>query len=128
MNDVEWILLGTEKYEESKAFYRDILELPVEREVSEDHFVQFRLKHGYLALFGRKELEKLLGNAIKGTGGGAIYSFAEVDDVEETYRKLQQKGVQFVKDPALQPWGQTTAYFTDPDGHIWEIQKWEKKL
>jgi lactoylglutathione lyase len=128
MNNIEWVLLITDRYEESKLFYKDIVELPVVREVAEEQFVQFKMKHGFLALYGRKEVEKLLGNAIKGTGGGAIYSFAEVDDVDETYRKLKEKGVQFVKDPALQPWGQKTAYFTDPDGHIWEIQKWEKKL
>jgi len=27
---------------------------------------------------------------------------------------------------ATQAWGQRTAYFGDPDGHLWEIQEWIK--
>lgn len=126
MDTLEWILLITDNYEKSKAFYCNILELPLIKDLPEEHFTQFQMKNCYLAIYGRKEIEILLGKSITGTGGGAIYSFSQVDDVDAVYRKLKEKGVQFVREPQLQPWGQTTAYFTDPDGHIWEIQKWEK--
>lgn len=126
MNDLEWVLLISDHYDESRIFYHTTLELPIVREIPEEHFIQFQMKNCYLAIYGRKEIETLLGKPVMGTGGGAIYSFAHVDDVDDVYRKLKEKGVQFVKEPKTQPWGQKTAYFTDPDGHIWEIQKWEK--
>ena len=42
-------------------------------------------------------------------------SFA-CDDVEATHRQLSERGVEFVKPPAKQPWG-TFAIFKDPDGN-----------
>ncbi len=37
------------------------------------------------------------------------------------------KKMRLIKPPMTQPWGQRTAYSTDPDGHIWELQQWVKK-
>lgn len=38
------------------------------------------------------------------------------DDVEATWRQLREKGVEFVKPPAREPWG-TYAIFKDADGN-----------
>ena len=38
------------------------------------------------------------------------------DDVEETYRELSGRGVEFDQAPETQPWG-TFATFRDPDGN-----------
>jgi catechol 2,3-dioxygenase-like lactoylglutathione lyase family enzyme len=46
----------------------------------------------------------------------------EVSDVDEYHHQLQEKGVQFVKDPLDYPsWGIRAAYFRDPDGNLIEI-------
>jgi predicted enzyme related to lactoylglutathione lyase len=42
-------------------------------------------------------------------------SFA-CDDVTATYRQLKERGVEFVKEPQRQPWGEF-AIFKDPDGN-----------
>jgi predicted enzyme related to lactoylglutathione lyase len=42
------------------------------------------------------------------------------DDVEATYRRLRQRGVEFVGEPQKQPWG-TFAMFKDPDGNQFVI-------
>ena len=42
-------------------------------------------------------------------------SFA-CDDVQATYRQLKQRGVEFIKGPEKQPWGEF-AIFKDPDGN-----------
>ena len=42
-------------------------------------------------------------------------SFA-CDDVKATYRQLQERGVEFVRGPEKQPWGEF-AIFKDPDGN-----------
>jgi predicted enzyme related to lactoylglutathione lyase len=38
------------------------------------------------------------------------------DDVQATYRQLRERGVEFVKEPQKQPWGEF-AIFKDPDGN-----------
>jgi predicted enzyme related to lactoylglutathione lyase len=40
-----------------------------------------------------------------------------VQDVDEAYRKLAERGVRFLKEPHATPWGGRIALFTDPDGH-----------
>ena len=42
-------------------------------------------------------------------------SFA-CDDVQATYRQLKERGVEFVKEPEKQPWGEY-AIFKDPEGN-----------
>lgn len=41
--------------------------------------------------------------------------FMEVEDVDEVYKKLKEKGVKFVTEPKDQYWGGRTAAFLDPD-------------
>lgn len=42
------------------------------------------------------------------------------DDVDYTYGKLKEKGVEFVAPPTKQPWG-TFATFRDPDGNTFVL-------
>lgn len=42
------------------------------------------------------------------------------DDVDATYRQLQQRGVEFVEPPAKQPWG-TFAKFKDSEGNTFVL-------
>lgn len=39
-----------------------------------------------------------------------------IDDVVATFRQLQQRGVEFVREPVKEPWG-TSAIFKDEDGN-----------
>ena len=126
-NAIEWIILITDNYLKSKSFYKDVLGLTVDREIDNEEFVQFKLNNCFLALYGRTQTEKLLGQKYLNKAGGAIYTWAESENVDKLYEELKGKGVTFIKPPQTQPWGQRTAYFTDPDGTIWEIQQWVKK-
>ena len=123
---LDWIILATDNYEKSYLFYKDILGLEVEREVREEEFCQFKLQNCYIAIYGRKFLEQLVGKEFIKNAGGAIYALCESDNIDQQYEELKNKGVNFIKTPTTQSWGQKTAYFTDPDGHIWEIQQWMK--
>jgi len=44
-----------------------------------------------------------------------------VDDADGVADVLRQRGVDFINGPIDRAWGQRTACFADPDGHIWEI-------
>lgn len=126
MDRIEWIILITRKYSETKKFYHEILDLPIVRDVPEEEFTQFKLENCYLAIYGEKFVAQIVPNQKLTTGGGAIYTFKETSNVDQLYKELIPKGVIFIKPPQTQPWGQRTAYFSDPDGHIWEIQEWVK--
>lgn len=124
---VEWIILITNNYDNMKAFYKTTLGLPVVRDLPEEEFTQFQLKNCYLAIYGKRFVQKLVGETRIGGPGGAIYTLGESKDIDREYKQLKADGVQFIQEPKTQPWGQRTAYFTDPDGNIWEIQQWMKK-
>lgn len=122
--NLEWVILATDQYKKSRSFYKDTLGLEIVREAPKEEFSQFKLENCFLAIYGRKQLEKLVGRKHLKQGNDAIYTFKEVKDIDKYYQTLKNKGVNFIKKPATQAWGQRTAYFLDPDLHIWEIQQW----
>jgi len=44
-----------------------------------------------------------------------------VDDVDAICGSLRDLGVELLNGPVDRAWGQRTASFADPDGHIWEV-------
>lgn len=124
---LEWVILITSNYQGMKNFYKTTLDFPVAHDVPEEEFTQFQMKNCYLAVYGKSFVAKLVEEKYLGKSGGAIYSFGESEDVDRDYQQLLAKGVQFTSPPQTRPWGQRTAYFTDPDGNIWEIQQWVNK-
>ncbi len=53
-------------------------------------------------------------------GGSAVLAF-QVGNVEQTCKELKAKGIEIFEGPKRMPWGQTVAYFKDPDNNIWEV-------
>ncbi|RZQ60752.1 VOC family protein [Amycolatopsis suaedae] len=51
--------------------------------------------------------------------------FFYADDIEQTYRELSEKGVDFPAPPAKQPWG-WWAMFTDSEGNRFALQQRER--
>lgn len=120
---IEWVILVTDNYKEARNFYSEKLGFRILREVPEEQFCQFIIANFFLAIYGRTEFQKLLPIPI-GKGGGAVYTFPESTNIDADYAALKAKGVPFITEPTTQAWGQRTAYFKDPDGHIWELQQW----
>lgn len=48
---------------------------------------------------------------------GELDIFMRVTNVDEEYKTLKEKGVQFATEPKDQYWGGRTAMFKDPDGN-----------
>ena len=44
-----------------------------------------------------------------------------VDDADCVAALLRDRGIELINGPIDRAWGQRTACFADPDGHIWEI-------
>jgi lactoylglutathione lyase len=51
-----------------------------------------------------------------------------VDNIDEAYRTLKEKGVQFIEEPKEMLWGCRVASFVDPDGHVLDLTQvhWDK--
>ena len=51
-----------------------------------------------------------------------------VDDVDEAYRDLKDKGAKFVAEPKDQPWGGRAATFVDPNGNKFTIESFQCRV
>jgi len=49
-----------------------------------------------------------------------------VDDLEEAYRVLKEKGAKFVSEPKDLPWGERTATLVDPYGNMLTLEQLKK--
>lgn len=62
----------------------------------------------------------------RGVKKGVQDIYLQVDNVDETYRELKGKGVEFLTEPKDQSWGARTAKFTDPDGNMFILVQLKK--
>lgn len=100
---------------ESKAFYEQLIGLTKMYEwpnfvVFDLGGVRFSLEPG--GKRGRKE--------------EAPDIYLDVDDLDDTYRKLREKGVKFLDKPKDQYWGGYTATFVDPDENVFTLVQLKK--
>ncbi len=97
-------------------FYREVLD--IEPDTPGDGYAEFPTGLGVLSLF-RADLHDGLapGSAEPGNNLSVELEFV-VDDVDAEYRRLDELGVQWVKGPTTQPWGNRSIYFRDPGGNL----------
>lgn len=77
-----------------------------------------------LALFGRGSLasDASLPDSTPGFSGVALaHNVAAQADVARVLAEAESAGATIVKPAERAFWGGHTGYFTDPDGHIWEV-------
>ncbi|NJR37957.1 MAG: glyoxalase/bleomycin resistance/dioxygenase family protein [Leptolyngbyaceae cyanobacterium CSU_1_4] len=95
--------------ERAKQFYCDLLEMPLKADGSDNGFLLFDL--GSVSLVVEKISE---GSEAELVGRFAGLSFS-VEDVHKVYGDLATRGVEFMGEPQVQPWGGTTVSLLDPD-------------
>ena len=69
-----------------------------------------------LARASSPEQERFIGNQ----AGGRVFMFLQTDDFARDYQTMRDKGVHFVRPPAVQPYG-TVAVFEDLYGNLWDL-------
>jgi predicted lactoylglutathione lyase len=77
-----------------------------------------------LALWGRADLAKDAGMADKPTGFAAVslaYNAHSKDEADEVYALAIAAGATATKPLHDVFWGGYSGYFSDPDGHLWEV-------
>jgi catechol 2,3-dioxygenase-like lactoylglutathione lyase family enzyme len=121
INDVGAIILFAEDLARSRAFYGNVLGMEVEFE--DDESVGFKIKGmAFIVLQVDRARVQLQGEPTATPRAGATaFLTTFTDDVDALHADLVGRGIDFFQNPADQPWGMRTAYFKDPDGHVWEI-------
>ena len=109
-------ILYCEKWQETVAFYRDTLRLPIV--VSNDWFVEFKLTDNSFV-----SIANVRRATIAPAHGAGITLTWRVADVQRSRDFLTTLGVQVT--PIKQRWGASVAYLTDPEGN--RIELWQAK-
>jgi len=69
-----------------------------------------------LAKAANEEQKKAVGNQT----GGRVFLFLHTDDFWRDYKHMVEKGIEFIREPAEQPYG-TVAVFKDLYGNLWDF-------
>lgn len=117
------ITLGVRDFERALAFYRDGLNWPLSS-ASVGDFAIFNLSTGTaLALYPRTLLAADA-NLEDGAGFGGITLAQNVADkasVDRILAQAVQAGGTLLKPAEKADWGGYSGYFSDPEGHPWEV-------
>lgn len=113
----------------SVAFYRDQVGLPLYR--SNESFANFRTECAILALWEARHVERELGCKVAPVPDAAqrlilACEFESEAMVDFHYERMHRNGVPFLAAPKAFVWNVYAAYFSDPDGYLWEIFAWRE--
>jgi catechol 2,3-dioxygenase-like lactoylglutathione lyase family enzyme len=119
---ISMITLGVRDLAASIRFYRDGLGFP--RMDSPPEVAFFTLDGSWLALYGREALAEDATVSAQGDGfrGVALaHNVATQAEVDAVIKQAVAAGATLVKPPQKVFWGGYSGYFSDPDGHLWEV-------
>jgi catechol 2,3-dioxygenase-like lactoylglutathione lyase family enzyme len=129
------ITLAVRDLDASLAFYRDGLGLPTSGIIGEEfvgtdteaagRVAMFQLRDNLtLSLYPATELAKDAGVSSGYTTGHGFslgHQVASPDEVDRILEAARMAGAHVVGSVGKRPWGIYSGYFTDPDGHLWEV-------
>jgi lactoylglutathione lyase len=122
---ISLITIVTSDVPKMTGFYSDVIGFKIKNET--ENYVEFENEGVRFAICSRQIMDDVTGghNSFKEDTKGQSFELAfpceSPEDVKKTYEELIAKGAVAVKEPTTMPWGQTTAFFADPDGNIHEI-------
>ena len=123
------ITLGVDDLERSLAFYRDGLGLPTQgivgREFEHGAVAFFDLQAGLrLAIWSRDDIahDTALPRSERAPTNLTLgHNVRQREDVDAVLAQAKRAGARIVKAAHDTFWGGYGGYFTDPDGHLWEV-------
>jgi uncharacterized protein len=132
---ISLLTLGVANLERAVTFYRDGLGFETEgivgTEFEHGAVAFFDLENGLkLALWPRADLAHDSGVA-EGPQSSTEFSLGHNvnsrDEVDLVMRTAREAGARIIKPASDTFWGGYAGYFTDPDGHLWEVA-WNPQL
>lgn len=123
MPRVSLLTLGVENVARSRAFYEKLGF--VASSASTDDVVFFPAGGMVLAIFGRAALAKDAGVTDTGkaqfSGVALAHNVRAEPDVASVLAAAEAAGATIVKPAERAFWGGVSGYFSDRDGHLWEV-------
>lgn len=116
------IALAVEDLSRARKFYEDGLGLP--RMDGPPNVVFFNLDGTWLGLSERSDLARDAGVPAEGSGYAGFtlaHNVSTEEEVDQLVETAIKAGATLIKAPTRADWGGYHAYFSDPDGHLWEI-------
>ncbi len=118
---ISLVTLGVRELKRARAFYEG---LGWQAQLASEEVVFFQLNGMVLALFSRKALvaDARLPHDTPGFGGIALaWNARSRVQVETALAEAVAAGAQILKPAQDTEWGGYAGYFSDPDGHLWEV-------
>ncbi len=118
---VTLITFGVKDVARARAFYERIGWKASSE--SNEHVVFFQAGTTVFGLYGQEMLSKDTGIAGTPHAGGVTLAcnVRSRDEVDATLAEVEAAGARITAPAAETPWGGYVGYFTDPDGHPWEV-------
>jgi uncharacterized protein len=117
------ITLGVKDFGRALNFYKNGLGWKPSSESQED-IAFFPLGGIILALYPWEKLAEDIAVSAEGSGFSGItlaYNAKTQEEVDEVLNTVEQLGAKIVKKAEKVFWGGYSGYFTDLDGHLWEV-------
>ncbi|MEQ1797837.1 MAG: VOC family protein [Lacibacter sp.] len=124
IQQIAHIALVVRDYDEAIDFYRDKLNFTL----VEDTVLSDTKRWVRIAPPGSSGTQLLLAKAandeqvsrIGNQTGGRVFLFLFTDDFWRDHQQMQEKGIEFVREPIAEPYG-TVAVFKDLYGNLWDL-------
>jgi hypothetical protein len=120
---ISLITLGVADLQRAVNFYENVVGWKPEQ--SPPGVVFFDLNGVVFALWPHDELAKDMnmpaGSVPSYRGYSLAHNARSEAEVDAIFARLKQHGATILKQPQKAFWGGYSGYFSDPDGHVWEI-------
>lgn len=116
------VTLGVTDLQRSIAFYEQGLGFPCRNK--DDAIAFFNLNGTWLGLYGHDALAKDADVLSEGSGFRGVtisHNVSSEHEVDQVMQHAIDAGAGLVKKAQPTAWGGYGGYFSDPDGHLWEV-------
>ena len=119
------ITLGVADLKCAKAFYEDVVGWKATPSPPEIAF--YDMGEIVFSLYPHEDMARDMNIAADDSDGSAYQGFAlahnarSKEEVDSIFSRLKKNGATIIKEPEEVFWGGYSGYFSDPDGHSWEV-------
>ena len=120
IGNLDYTVLLCSKMAETRAFYRDVMQFPIETDL--ENWVSFRVGSALLTLRPRGWTHFPDGETVAGSASVQLAFRVPPPAVDSCHAELIAKGVPILRGPTdLPDWRHRTLFFRDPESNLIEI-------